>query len=167
MAATPRVSLGASSLVKDWYLDIDTAYPATATWVPVSGVVAFKPDTKATMKDVTTFDHGGATASQKTADQWTLNLKVSRAPKESDATAYDVGQEALRAASLLYGAGNLVHVRWYEVNGSGYPVTEAWEGVGAVEWTEDADAVDDVRVNAVTITGHGPRTAVSPNPGSA
>jgi hypothetical protein len=166
MTATARVALSAAMLVKDWYLDIDTAYPSTAAWVPVSGLMSFKPVTDDTVKDATTFDAGGAMSSQKTADQWSLEFKLKRAPRVGALTSYDVGQEKLRSVALLYGASNLAHVRWYEANPAGYPVTESWEGVGCVSWGEDADGYDDIRGIAVKIIGSGARTVVSPNPAS-
>lgn len=166
MAAVTRVALGGTSVVANWYLDIDTAYPSTAAWVPVSGLMEFKPDKNDTLKDASTFDGHGAMASQKTADQWVLSGKLRRAPQLASLTAYDVGQEKLRTLSELYGTSNLAHVRWYEVNGAGQPVTEAWEGVGCVSWKEDNASYDDIRVIAFTITAYGAKTAVSPNPGS-
>ena len=166
MTATTRPALGPSSAVLDWYLDVNTGTTVSPTWTPVSGLQSFKPDVKATLKDTSSFEGGGAMASQKTADQWILTGKVKRAGLSATPTSYDPGQEALRAKSLLYGAANQIECRWYEVNGSGRPVAEAWQGTGAVEWTEDAEAVDDVRVASFTITAAGPKTAVSPNPGS-
>lgn len=166
MAVTPRVELSAAMLVKDWYLDVDTGYPGGAeAWAPVSGVMSFKPATNHTTKDVTTFDAGGAMAHQKTADQWVLTFKLKRAPRAAALTSYDVGQEKLRTASDKYGANNLVKIRWYENNLNG-PVTEAWQGVASCEWTEDSENYDDARVISVTLTGHGAKTAVSPNPAS-
>jgi hypothetical protein len=167
MTAPSRVALGAAMLARGWLLDIDTAYPGTASWAPVSGVSGFIPTNDDTLKDVTTNDDGGNNASQKTAQQWSLEFNVKRAPQASALTAYDVGAEKLRALSLLLGASNLAHVRWYESNGTGYPVTEAWEGVGAVTWNEGNSATDDPRMVKVKITGFGARTVVSPNPASA
>jgi hypothetical protein len=167
MAVPSRQTLGAAMLARSWMLDVDTAYPSTASWVAVSGVSGFNPQNDPTLKDVTTNDDGGNNASQKTAQQWTLEFNVKRAPVASAPTTYDTGAEYLRAKSLLFGASNLVHVRWYENNGSGYPVTEAWEGVGAIEWNEGNSATDDPRMIKVKITGHGARTVVSPNPASS
>lgn len=166
MTATARVALGPSSAVKDWYLDVNTGTTVSPTWTPVSGLISFKPDNKDVLKDNSTFDGGGAQSSQKTADQWILTGKLKRAGQSATPTAYDPGQEALRAKSLQYNANNLAEVRWYEVNGSGRPVAEAWQGTGAVSFTEDEDSVDGLRVASFTITGAGAKTAVSPNPGS-
>ncbi len=168
MAVTPRVTLGGAMLVKDWYLDVDSVYPGAgaATYIPVSGIMSFKPALNSTTKDSTTFDAGGAMSSQKTADQWVITLKLKRAPQASALTQYDAGQEVLRLKSLKYGALNLVQVRWYEVNGAGLPLTEAWQGIASCEWVEDTEGVDDIRQIAVTLTGHGARTPVTPNPAS-
>ncbi len=167
MAAPSRTTLGAAMLARGWLIDVDTAYPSTASWAAVSGVSGFNPQNDATLKDVTTNDDNGNNASQKTAQQWKLEFNIKRAPVASALTTYDTGAEYLRTRSLNLGASNLVHVRWYESNGTGYPVTEAWEGIGAVEWNEANSATDDPRMIKVTITGHGARTAVSPNPASA
>lgn len=176
MTTTARVDLTAAMLARGWWLDVNTGTHASPTWTPVSGIMDITPDNKATMKDASTADGAGALASQKTADQWSLKLKLKRAPQSASPSAYDVGQEALRAKSLLHGASNLAEIRWYEVNGDGgtnavgtvhYPVTEAWTGYAAVEWTEANGAQDDIRVADVTLTGHGARTAVAPNPASA
>jgi hypothetical protein len=166
MAVTPRVELSAAMLAKDWFLDVDTGYPSgSETWTPVSGVMSFKPALNHTTKDVTTFDSGGAMSNQKTADQWVITMKLKRAPRAAALTSYDAGQEKLRVASNLYGANNLVKIRWYENNLNG-PVTEAWQGVASCEWTEDSENPDDARVISVTLTGHGKRSAVTPNPAS-
>lgn len=166
MTATARVDLGAATLARDWYLDVNTGTHASPTWTPVSGVMEIKPTKKAVLKDVSVATDGGAQASQKTADQWGLEVTLKRAPQSASPTAYDVGAEKLRVLANAYGAANLAEIRYYEVNASG-PVTEAWTGYCAVEWDEDKSAVDDPRAIKVTLTGHGARTAVSPNPGSA
>ncbi len=167
MASPARNALSAAMLARSWVLDIDTAYPSTASWAAVSGVSGFNPQNDATLKDVTTNDDAGNNGSQKTAQQWSLEFNIKRAPVVGALTTYDTGAEKLRALSLLLGASNLAHVRWYEANGTGYPVTEAWEGVGAVEWNEGNSATDDPRMIKVKITGMGARTVVSPNPASS
>ncbi len=167
MASPSRQSLSAAMLARSWLIDVDSAYPSTASWIAVSGVSGFNPQNDATLKDVATNDDNGNGAQQKTAQQWSLEFNIKRAPVVGALTTYDPGAEKLRAASLLLGASNLAHVRWYESNGSGYPVTEAWEGVGAVEWNEGNSATDDPRMIKVKITGMGARTVVSPNPASA
>ncbi len=168
MAYDARVDLSAAMLQRDILVDVDTAYPTgSGTWVPVSGVSKHKVTIDTTMKDSTVGSMGGATAQQKTADGWAIEMTLKRAPQESDLDAYDVGQEHLRLRSLEYGAANLVKVRWFEANGSGYPITEAWEGVAAVSWGEVGEAFDDIREAEVKLAGHGARTPSTFNPASA
>jgi hypothetical protein len=167
MAYPSRVALGAPTLVRSWLLDVDSAYPSAASWIAVSGVGNFNPQNDPTLKTVTTNDDAGSGASIKTEHQWSLEFTCKRAPQAASLTAYDPGQEKLRAAGLALGQSNLVHVRWYEYNGAGLPVTEAWEGVGTVDWNEGNNNTDDARVIKVKIMGYGARTAVSPNPASS
>lgn len=165
MTATARASLADATLVKDWYLDVNTGTIATPVWTPVSGIMSFKPETPAVFKDATTFDGGGWASKQKTQGSWKITAKLKRAPQSAALTAYDVGAEKLRTNSRLFGSANSVGIRWYEVN-SGGPVTEAWSGTASVEWTESSDGPDDIRVVEVTLEGQGAPVAVSPNPGS-
>lgn len=166
MAYDDRVVLTAASLARDWYVDVNTGTLAAPNWVPVSGVMEVVPKTPNVFKDVSVGGAGGAQASQKTADSWGLEMKVKRAGTEDDPSAYDPGQEALRAASLEYGAANIIDIQYYEVNGTGYPMVEAWRGRASVEWSEENGAFDDPRVIGVKLNGHGARTAVTPHPAS-
>ncbi len=169
MAAPSRVALADPSLVRGWLLDVDSGYPSGTpnTWIAVSGVQSFKVGTNPTRKETTTFDDQGAQSMTKTAQLWKIEFKVKRAPQLLSTAAYDPGQEKLRLASLQLGTLNSVHVRWYEYNGAGYPLTEAWEGYAGVDWDEDADASDDPRAIQVTLTGRGARTPSTFNPASA
>lgn len=166
MAYDDRVELTAASLARDWYVDVNTGTHASPTWVPVSGVMEVVPKTPNVFKDVSVGGAGGAQAQQKTADSWGLEMKIKRAGTMADPSTYDPGAEALRAASLRYGAANLVEIRYYETNGTGYPLTEAWQGYTSVEWSEENGAFDDPRVVGVKLMGNGARTAITPSPAS-
>lgn len=166
MTATARVDLDAAMLARSWYVDVNTGTHASPVWTPVSGLIECLPTTPAKMKDVTTFDDAGTTAEQKTGGSWGLKLLLKRAPQRASLASYDAGQEALRAKSLLMGAANIAEVRWYEVNGTGYPLTEAWQGYAAVEWTEKNGGQDDDRRVECTLSSHGARTALAYNPAS-
>jgi len=167
MAVSTPVDLTAASLARDWYVDVNTGTHASPIWTPVSGAMEVSPDTPATMKDVSVASDGGATSSQKTAHGWGLKMKLRRAATAADNTSYDVGQEKLRTLSLQLGAANLAEIRYYEVNGTGYPLGESWQGYASVQWGEANGAVDDARVVEVTLVGFGARTALSPHPASA
>jgi hypothetical protein len=89
-----------------------------------------------------------------------LTLALDRKTKAADATAYDVGQEALRAETLSFGDANKVDVRWYEVT-SGGPTVEAYRAYFSVDWqppSGDMKARDKV---SVVLTSRGTITAIT------
>lgn len=155
-----REPLGASTLNRKWYLDINVGTIAAPSWIGVFGVGEFKPNVEATMQDDSDFDSEGYKSSTATALAWSLEFKVSRKVRAASATAYDPGQEALRLASDELGDGNRVHVRWYEMTPGG-PRAEAYEGFAAVSWTPDGGGMDALATVSVVLTGQGKRTPVT------
>lgn len=155
-----RVPLGASTLNRKWYLDVDTSATATPTWIGVFGIGEFKPNVEATMQDDSDFDSGGYKSSTATALAWSLEFKVSRKTIAATPTSYDPGQEALRLAQDELGDGNRVHVRWYEMTPGG-PRVEAYEGYAAVSWSPDGGSMDALDTVSVVLTGQGKRTAIT------
>ena len=156
-----REPLGASTLNRKWYLDIDTsATPGTPTWVGVFGITEFKPIQSPSLEDDSDFDGGGWKSSTVTAQEWGAEVKVSRKVTAASATAYDPGQEALRLAALEMGVGNSVHIRYYEMTPDG-PRVEAYEGQAAVSWEPDGGGMDALDTVSVKLTGQGKRTAIT------
>lgn len=166
MPATTKVPLGAGTLNRKWYLDVNTGTHAAPTWVGVFGVEEFKPSLEPTLQDDADFDSGGYKSSAITAIGWSLGMKLARKVQAASATAYDAGQEVLRAASALMGIGNRVEVRWYEMTASG-PKVEAYTGYAAVSWSPDGGAMDALDTVSVTLTGQGARTAITHPDGAA
>lgn len=160
MANVPRVPLGGHMLARRWFLDINTGTYAAPTWTPVNGVEDFKAPLDPTVQDDSDYDSGGYKSSSITALGWKIELKLARKATAALATAYDPGQEALRAASLLMGASNRVDVRFYEVTASG-PITEAYRGYATVSWSEDGGGMDALASITCSLTGQGARTAIT------
>jgi len=157
MAHVDRTALAASTLNSKWWLDVNSASYDTPTWVPVAGIMEFKPNKEATLQDDSDFDGGGWKSSVATALAWTIELKLKRAPTVASATAYNAGQEALRTASDLLGSAGRVDVSWYEITASG-PKTEAYRGYATVSWSDDGGGMDATSTVTCTLTGQGART---------
>jgi len=137
------------------------------TWTGVFGVTDFKSTFEPDVKETSDFDSGGAKDSSVPAYGWSLDLKLERKTKAADATAYDVGQEALRAASLLMGESNKVDIRFYEVTASG-PKVEAYRGYALVLWKPVGGGMADLDTVVVQLIGKGARTAIThPDAGGA
>lgn len=161
MAVTTKVPLGAATLVRKYYIDVNTNTFGSPTWVGVFGVTSFKPSYESTLQDTSDFDGGGYKGQTKTAEQWSVELTVERKETAASRTAYDVGQEWLRSHSVgLMGASARVDIRYYEVT-SGGPAIEAYRGYATVGWTPkggEMDATDEVDI---TLSGDGQLTPIT------
>jgi len=166
MAATTKTPLGASTLVRKWYLDVNAGTHEAPTWTAVNGITEFKAGVEHTLQDDADFDSEGYKSSTATAIAWSIEAKVARKVTVADQTAYDPGQELLREASDKLGAGNTVEVRWYEMEDEG-PREEAYRGYAAVAWAPEGGAMDALEIVSVTLTGQGKRSAIQhPDPAS-
>lgn len=162
MTAIPRVPLGASTLNRKWFADIDTsAAPHTiSTWTPVGGILEFKPSHDQTLKEDSDFDSGGYTSSTVSALGWKIDMKVARKVTAASATEYDPGQEALRNAAEGMGVSNRVHMQWYEMPDDG-PRVEAYAGFAVAGWSEEGGAMDALDSVSVVLTGSGVRNTIT------
>ncbi len=154
MPATTKVPLGSSTLVSKWYLDVNTGTYAVPVWTGVFGITDFKPVREPTLKDDSDFDSNGWGSQTVTKLAWSVEAKVQRKVKASDATAYDDGQEELRAAAGMRGVNNRVDVRFYEMSEGG-PRVEAYRGWATVSWKPDGGPMDALDTVSVVLTGQG------------
>jgi len=166
MPAVTKVPLGAATLNRKWYLDVNTGTYLTPVWIGVFGIEDFKAPKDPTLQDDSDFDSGGYKSSTVTALGWSIDLKVSRKTVAVAPTTYDPGQEVLRAASDLLGMSNMVDVRWYEMTPGG-PKVEAYRGYATVSWSPDGGAMDALETVTVTLTGKGVRVAITHPDGAA
>jgi hypothetical protein len=155
MPATTKVPLGASTSVRKWYLDVNTGSYASPTWVGVFGMTEFKNAVDPTLQDDADFDSGGYKSQTKTAEEWAVEAKVARKVTAADPTAYDPGQEFLRAKAIgKFGAQNSADIRFYEMEPGG-PRVEAYRGQAAVTWSPEGGAMDELDMASLTLTGQG------------
>jgi hypothetical protein len=157
--ATTKTPLGGSTTNRKWYLDVDSTPDTTATWLGVFGVTDSKRIQDTGTQDDSDMDGGGWKSETATSLKHGWEGKVRRAPKATDATAYDPGQELLRLASLQLGSSNRVHYRIYEMEPGG-PRVEAYEGFGAVTWSPDGGNMEAIDSVSVKLLGQGELVAV-------
>ena len=162
MAVTTKVALGADTLNRKWYIDVNDGTHAVPDWVGVFGVTEFTPFTNATKQDDSDFDGNGYKSSAVTALEWGVNLKVSRKTQVADATSYDAGQEILRAAAYEMLGDNRVEIRFYEYKGeAGGPEVEAYQGYAGVEWNPDGGGMDALSTVSIVLSGQGELEAIT------
>lgn len=160
----PRVALGASTLNRKWWVDINTGTTAAPVWTGVHGINEFKSAIEPTLQDDSDFDSNGDKSQTVTARAWMLEMKVARKVTASTATAYDPGQEKLRLAAEETGVANSVQIRFYEMT-TGGPRAEAYTGRAAVSWTPDGGGMDALDMVSIKLSGQGKRLAIThPSP---
>ena len=160
MPATVKTPLGAATLNRKWFLDVNSGTHEAPVWVGVFGITDLKAGKDPTLQDDSDFDSAGWKSSTVSALGWNLEVKLERKVKALVATAYDAGQELLRAASDGTGTSNNVEIRWYEMT-SGGPKVEAYQGYASVSWVPDCGAMDALDTVSVTLNGVGARTAIT------
>lgn len=141
-----------STLARKFKLDVNIS----SSWTQVKGVAEFKAPLTPSLEDDSVYDDEGWGSQTKTALAWTIETKVIRR-KSAPGDVYDPGQEALRAASELFGADGQVYVRWYDRDGG----VEAYEGYAEVTWTPDGGPNTALETVVVTLTGRGARTVIA------
>lgn len=159
MTATTKAPLGATTTNRKWYLDVNTGTIAAPIWTGVFGITEFAPKVEGSLQSDADFDGDGWGSEVNTLNKWSIEAKVKRAATAALATAYDPGQEKLRAAAAKTGVENVVPVRWYEMEDGG-PRVEAYEGKAAVTWTEDGGGVDALSFASIVLTGRGKRNEI-------
>lgn len=140
-----------TALARRYRLELDTGKDDAPEWTMVPGVNAFTQKTDQTTQDVTDYESGGWARNAVTQLAWSVEVTIMhRCHPETG--AFNASQEALRKASMAFGAASLVHVRWYDRDGR----DEAYEGRALVQWEPDGSATDDVDSIKITLTGDGP-----------
>lgn len=130
-------------------------------WTGVFGMTDFKPTQDDTLQDDSDMDSGGFGSQTKTAEKWGMEFTLARKVRAALATAYDPGQELLRAkAQGQMGPANSIRVRYYEMQPAG-PRVEAYQGLAAVTWSPKGGGMPDLDVVDVKLVGQGARSAIA------
>lgn len=134
--------------------------PETGTWTAVKGIQELTPSKEDNLEDDSDYDSDGWTSQVRTAQSWSLELKLAR--KAGTGVTYDPGQEIIRAASDQFGVDGTVHVRWFNREGG----DEAYQGRAIAGFTDDGGSTTALSTATSTLTGNGPRSVIA-NPAKA
>lgn len=157
--ATTKVPLGATTTNRKWYCDVNTG-TGSDEWTGIFGVTEFKDLLEGQLQDDSDFDGEGWMSETNSANKWGLEFKVKRAVTAASATAYDPGQEVLRACAEETGIANSIEVRWYEMEPGG-PRIEAYRGFAAVSWSPDGGDMKALSTVTVKLSGQGKRNTIT------
>jgi len=135
-----------TAITRRMRVDIDTAYPATAVWAQLPGMVEFKDSTTPTEQRDSDYDSDGAIGYTRTAAEWGLELKISYKENDTTHVPHAVHTYLKARAKARYGQTSVVHLRFYDRNGN----VDAFEGYALVTWAPDGG--DDEQLDRVALT---------------
>lgn len=155
-------TLGASTLVRKWCIEVNTGTTGAPTWKMVGAVNAnkFNPDT-AHFEDDSDMQSGGAGSQTKTAGNSDVTLTVLRKVK-ADGVSYDDAQEFLKGKAInKYGPDNTVTLRIFEFNPAGGPRIDAYVGNFGVGWDYSGGGNTALDAVQLTFVGQGACSVIS------
>lgn len=160
--STVTPTSGSQGLSYEWLLDI-TATPSatTPTWMNIPDITALDPKATPKQKDGTTYANKGATAQDKTGEDFTLSFRV-KGIKDAQGE-FQPALLALITAGDGIGAANVIGYRYYHHTSP----TLAYKGTAGVTWNRVNNGNDDIEWFDITLTGKGDRAKFSPNPALA
>lgn len=144
----------ATALQRKWRWQINTGSAAVPNWQTVVGLQEFTPNIEPTDQEDNDYESDGWGGSTRTMLVWGLEANISH--RKDTATHVENSVHAfLRLASMAIDAADgVVHMRWFDKNGS----LEAYEGFGLVTWAPDGGTMADLERVSITVTP----SAVSP-----
>ena len=151
-----------TGLARRFAVEIDTAAPGPAVWLPLIGIEEFKPNWGQRREADEDYDDAGAERQAVTGSNWNLELKVIHRSPDGGIT-FDSVQEYLRLKAQTDDAlGGEVHVRWFDRHGG----VEAYEGRALVSWAPDGGNGGARDTVAVVLSGQGKRAQIA-NPNAS
>lgn len=142
----------ASTLARDWAVQVNTSTTETPTWVFVYGLSQVGPTSDITLQDDGDIHAGGYKSQLATAIGANLELQgLRKGTLAGDTFTPDPGQEALRAKGKLTGYDNIAHVRYWRTD----DLTDAFEIRAAVSWVDTAADKEALQAFTCTLTGRG------------
>lgn len=149
----------ASTLARDWALQVNTGTTETPDWIFVRGLSKFAPQTTPTMQDDSDIDSEGYKSQIATALQMTFQGEGKRkGEKSGDVFQQDPGQAALRAVGRKMGLGNVIQARCWRTDG----VQEGYESNFSVEWTDVDGGNEDLDSFNFTMMSRGKPREIKP-----
>lgn len=147
----------ASTLARDWILEVETA---TDTWAPVRGLSSVSPIFEGSEQDDSDIDSEGFASQIVTGLAFRIEGSGKRKGENTSGFVDDPGQNFLRIKGRKTGAENIVTVRIYRRD----DIDEAYEADTTVKWTDNAAGdTNALQEFSFTLSGRGkPRDIVKP-----
>ncbi|WP_328969250.1 phage tail tube protein [Streptomyces sp. NBC_00239] len=155
--STPPSPDDVTLLARRYRLELDMpTVPGTPVWTLVPGVSEFAPKIEPTAQELNLYDGEGYPEQVVTMLKWSIETTVAH--RANPVTLkFSSAQEALRKASMSFGAASYVRVRWFDRTG----LPDAYEGRAIVQWEPDGGDAAEVDTVKITLTGSGNLTAIT------
>lgn len=154
----PDTSNLASTLARDWAVQVDISDTATPEWVFVNGLTKVDPTIDTTIQDDSDIGAGGYKSSIATALGASLNLEgLRKGTKDGASFTPDPGQEYLRAKGEEVGYDNFVRMRVWRTD----DLPNAFECTYACAWKDIAGGLDALQTFTATLSGRGKPQQIS------
>jgi hypothetical protein len=134
-----------TALARRYKWEVNTGTFDVPVWSHVPGVVEFKLPVEPNNESDSDYDSDGWLGNTKTAQEWSLEAKVSH---KMDPAGNEINSvhAFLKAASLAFDGDDIVHMRYFDRRG----LADAWEGYGLIQW--EPEGGETTGLDQVTIT---------------
>ncbi|WP_275792632.1 phage tail tube protein [Prescottella equi] len=147
-APAPTAAL-ASTLARDWVLEVETA---TGTWTKVRGLNSVSPIFEGAEQDDSDIDSEGYASSIVTGLAFRIEGSGKRKGEQTTGFVDDPGQSFLRQKGRKTGADNIISARIYRRD----DLPDAYHAETTVKWTDSAAGdTNALQEFSFTLSGRG------------
>lgn len=134
-----------TALARRYRTDVNMGTFEVPVWTLLPGVVEFSPPVEPVNQTDTDYESDGWKGNTKTAQEWSIELKLSH-KMDTVGNELNAVHQYLKGASRNFGAESIVHLRYYDRNGT----TDAQEGYAIVTWAPEGGDME--QLDQVTVT---------------
>ncbi|MBM4722531.1 hypothetical protein GS439_06765 [Rhodococcus hoagii] len=149
--SAPTAAL-ASTLARDWVLEVDTSSNGTPAWAKVRGLTSVAPIFEGSEQDDSDIDSEGFASSIVTGLAFRIEGSGKRKGEQTTGFVDDPGQNFLRQKGRKTGADNIITARIYRRDA----LPDAYQAETTVKWTDSAAGdTNALQEFSFTLSGRG------------
>jgi hypothetical protein len=137
-----------TALQRKWRWQINMGTASAPDWQTVVGLQEFTPSITPTDQEDNDYESDGWGGSTRTMQVWGIEANVSHRKDSTTHVENTVHQKLRLAAMAIDTDTGVVHMRWFDKNGS----VEAYEGYGLITWAPDGGGMADLERVSITVT---------------
>lgn len=134
-----------TALARRYKTEINIGSIAVPNWQILFGVVEFSPPVEPVNQTDTDYESDGWKGNTKTAQEWSVELKLSH-KVDADNNELNTVHKFLKAASRNFGSASIVPIRYFDRSGN----DDAQSGYAIVTWAPEGGDME--QLDQVTVT---------------